>query len=181
MLEKLTANNDSINDAEKLEKIKTQNDVLDRTVAKLKGDGLHNNRTIIKSGGFGEGGDGSGCIVQKSKIGDLDYFVSARITGKESVFDETSGQTLIYIYADIDEYEKITGTTFTRDNESGLLVTNVNLTEKEYDAAKANIPDLDPEQLLIITTQDSEMNEPETDEFANIYLTLDNNVFSTVC
>lgn len=183
MLEKLTANNNSINGAEKIEdiRIKTQNEVLDRTVAKLKGDGLHNNRTIIKSGGFGEGGDGSGCTVQKSKIGDSYYFVRARITEKESIFDEKSGQTITYIYADVDEYEKVTGTTIKMDNESGLIITDSNLTKSDYEAARASIPDLNPEKLLIIAIEDPEMNGPDINEFANVYLTQENNVFSTIC
>ncbi len=183
MLEKLTRNNDSNNGAENIEdiKIKTQNEILDRTVAKLKGDDLHNNRTIVKSGGFGGGGDGSWCTVQKSRIGDSNYFVRAKITGKESIFDEESGQTITYIYADVDEYEKVTGTTIKMDNESGLIITDANLTESDYEAARAAIPDLNPEKLLIIAIEDPEMNAPDTNEFANVYLTQENNVFSTIC
>jgi|GEM_PF-2035503 len=185
MLEKLTVNNDSIDDAGKIEdlKIKTQNEILDRTVAKLKGDGLHNNRTIVKSGGFGGGGgggDGSGCIVQQSRMGDSNYFVSARITGKEKIFDETSGLTINYIYADVDEYEKVTGTTVKMDNASGLIITDTNLTENDYNAAKAAIPDLNPEKLLIVTIENPDMS-PDTNEFANVFLTQENNVFSTIC
>ena len=163
-------------------KIKTENEILDRVAAKLKSDGKNEDRTIVKSDSAGGGGEGiRECAVQKSKIGDLDYFVRAKITEKESVFDEASGQTLTYIYADVDEYEKVTGTTFIRDNESGLLITNTNLTEEDYDAAKANIPDLNPEQLLIIAVPDSEINGQDTDDFANVYLRYDNNLFSTTC
>jgi len=40
---------------------------------------------------------------------------------------------------------------------------------------------LNPEQLLIVATQDAGINNPGTEEFENVYLRYDNNLFSTVC
>ncbi|MBU4246719.1 MAG: hypothetical protein ABIF85_05785 [Nanoarchaeota archaeon] len=183
-LEKIALGNNAVNGVTTPDenKIKMQNEIIDRTITKLKSEGKDKDRILVNAGGGLSGGDsGGGCAIQMTKIGDSNYFVRVKITGQESIIDESSGQTLTYLYADVDEYEKITGTTVRIDNETGTIITDVNLTEEEYLEGRASIPDLDPEKLLIISVQDPDSPDQEINDFTNFYLTYDNNVFSAAC
>ena len=181
-LEKLAPGNSATNGVNTPEenKIKLQNEIVDKAIAQLKSEGKNKDRILVNAGGgIGGGGESGACTMQATKIGDSNYFVRVKVTSQQSAIDQTSGQTLTYTYADVDEYEKITGTTVQIDNETGSVITTANLSEQEYLEGRASIPDLNPEKLLIVAAQ--EPGTPEVNAFTNFYLTYDNNVFSASC
>ncbi len=156
---------------------------LDDVVQKLKNDANYKNRTIVKSsGGGGVGGGGAGCRneVSGSAATSADYFIKARVTGTENKVDASSGETFTYTYMEVSEYDKITGTAMKRDNESNLLVTSANITQAEYDAERAKIPDLAPENLLIVSPADSGEGSPPPD-IINLFLKYESGGFTVVC
>ena len=168
--------------------------ILDRIVQQIKNDGLHNTRTIIKSsagGGSGSGGSGGGSSKGCSDIqsGDsvtltgtsgADYFIRARVTGTENTVDSASGKAITYTYADVDEYEKIVGSVIKLDESSGKPIIDENVTESEYIAARASVPDIDPDKLLIVSYADSG-GSSGSGAFTNMLVQYQSGGFSVVC
>ena len=169
---------------------------LDRIVQKIKNDGLHDNRTIIKSPGGGSGGSGSGgsggnsaagCSMQSGDsvtltgVSGADYFIRAKVTGTENQVDAESGKAITYTYAEVDEYEKIVGTVIALDENSGKPIINENISEGQYLEARASVPDLDPDQLLIISYADSGSSS-DAGAFTNMLVEYESpGGFSVVC
>jgi len=171
--------------------------VLDRIVQEIKNGGLHSNRTIIKSsagGGSGSGGSGgggsgakgcsevqSGDSVTLTGVSGADYFIRAKVTGTENTVDAASGETITYTYAEVDEYEKIVGSVIALDESSGKPIIDENVTEDQYLGARATVPDLNPDQLLIVSYANSGSSS-DAGAFTNMLVEYESpGGFSVVC